>query len=70
MMIKSKKNIIPDFEQIFSSFTKVNNNNNAVVVKEVVKQEDTSSSKIKCENCGSLINQNSKFCPECGNKVN
>ncbi len=66
---KIKKYIIPDFEQIFSSFTKVNNNNNAFVAKEVVKQEDTSSTEIKCTNCGSPINPNSKFCPECGSKV-
>ena len=30
---------------------------------------ETSSEEIKCPNCNTIMNANSKFCSECGNKV-
>lgn len=35
----------------------------------IVAPVDASAEQIACSNCGTMLNSNSKFCPECGNKI-
>lgn len=35
----------------------------------VMTATEVSAEQIVCSNCGAMLNANSKFCPECGNKI-
>lgn len=50
--------VLPDFERVMKSLSKINGD-------FVTSSEDL----LSCNNCGSKIDKSSKFCPECGLKI-
>jgi len=34
-----------------------------------MSEAQTNTSKVKCSKCGAVVNENAKFCPECGEKM-
>lgn len=50
-----------DFASSFSKILSGRPGYNAVIEKKVVT--------VKCTNCGFILEDNFKFCPECGTKV-
>ena len=72
---KIEEYVMPDIDSAMESFK------NAMAVQEppatpevantsaTSAPAETSSEEIKCPNCNTMMSANSKFCPECGNKV-
>lgn len=61
---------IPDVVAAIETFKKSTILKKDNIVEESDRKENvTSDEEIECENCHAKIKKNSKFCPECGNKV-
>ena len=69
---KLEEYIIPDINVAIESFK------SAMAAQEptatataapVVAPTEASTEQIACSNCGTMLSANSKFCPECGNKI-
>ena len=72
---KIEEYVMPDIDTAMESFK------NAMAVQEqpttpevantsaAPASAEISSEEIKCPNCNTMMSANSKFCPECGNKV-
>lgn len=69
---KLEEYIIPDINGAIESFK------SAMAAQEptatataapVIAPTEASTEQIACSNCGTMLSANSKFCPECGNKM-
>ena len=65
--------IIPDINGAIESFKSAmatqEPTTTATASVAVVSPTEVSIEQIACANCGAMLSANSKFCPECGNKI-
>lgn len=64
--------IIPDINGAIESFKSAmaaQEPTTTATAAPVATPAEVSAEQIVCSNCGTMLNANSKFCPECGNKI-
>ncbi|MGM9646401.1 MAG: zinc ribbon domain-containing protein [Eubacteriales bacterium] len=68
---KLEKYIMPDIDSAIESFKNAMSIQEPSVVNTpvIAAHTEESSKKIECPNCAAKLSANSKFCPECGNKI-
>lgn len=70
---KLEEYIIPDINASIESFKSAmapqEPTATATAPVSVVSPTEVSIEQIACANCGAMLSANSKFCPECGNKI-
>lgn len=69
---KLEEYIIPDINVAIESFKSAmaaQAPTATATVAPVVAPTEVSTEQIACSNCGTMLSANSKFCPECGNKI-
>ena len=69
---KLEEYIIPDINVAIESFKSAMAAQEPTITATaapVVAPTEASAEQIACSNCGTMLSVNSKFCPECGNKI-
>lgn len=60
---------LPNIEDAIDNFRNVIGNDTFENKESVLNSSVVENKEIKCSNCGKKLSVNSKFCPECGNKI-